>query len=217
MQTEYKYKGYTYKGYEEAEFDGDCTKIWHDVQPPTGEQIHMDFTPYDFPTEKEFQIWIDLGRPGRIVNEYGSHNFGPDDLARMWEAWNRDKNRMDEIEAQQPGGPQPQGRLIIDGKKRTDAGEWVDRDANEFALVEDRDAEGNQWSLCNEFTSAFVEVGDEFVPVDSDVRYKIFGGSCPTEYGDNGTIKVKRVGVEDVNLPYGNLNAVHFGFRWKRL
>jgi hypothetical protein len=98
MQTIYEYKGHTYQGYEETEFDGDNTKIYHFVQPPEGEQIHMDFTPYDFPTEKEFQIWIDLGKPGRITNEHGSHNMGPGDLARMWESWNRDKDIMDEIE-----------------------------------------------------------------------------------------------------------------------
>ncbi len=123
MQTIHEYKGHTYQGYEEVEFDGDNCKIYHDVKTPDGKLVHMDFTPYDFPTEKEFQMWIDMGKPGRIVNQYGSHNFDPDDLARMWESWNRDKNIMDEIH--QAHGPQPQGRLIIDGKILTDAGEWV--------------------------------------------------------------------------------------------
>jgi len=107
MQTNYGYKGYTYKGYEEPEFDGDCIKIYHDVETPTGEQTQMDFTPYDFPTEKEFQMWIDMGRPGRIVNEYGSHNFGPGDLAKRWEKVQHykdamekaAKDRMDEFES----------------------------------------------------------------------------------------------------------------------
>jgi hypothetical protein len=122
----YNYKGHEYRGYEETEFDGDNTKIFHMVKAPGQDrEIHMDFTPYDYPTEKEFKMWIDMGKPGRITTANGTHNFGPDDLARMWESWSRDKDIMDEIH--QAHGPQPvnSGPLKIDGKVLNDAGKWV--------------------------------------------------------------------------------------------
>ena len=123
----YEYKGHTYQADWEPEYDGDTAKIYHMVKVEGQDrEIHMDFTPYDFPTEKEFQMWIDMGKPGRIVTHTGSHNMGPGDLARLWESWNRDKDIMDEIHQR---GPQPvnSGPLKINGRYYDhDAGEWRD-------------------------------------------------------------------------------------------
>lgn len=71
-QPTYQYKGYLYTPTEDVEPE-ECTKIFHDVIAPDGKRIHLHWSPYSTPTEAEFQIWIDLGMPGRV--EYGNSSF----------------------------------------------------------------------------------------------------------------------------------------------
>jgi len=66
----YEYKGYRYeptKDYEE-----DNIKIFHDVVDKNHFNwknmplLHMDWSPYSYPTESQFRLWVELGRPARI-------------------------------------------------------------------------------------------------------------------------------------------------------
>ena len=87
---------------------------------------------------------------------------------------------------------------------------------NDYTLIEDEDNQGNMWSLCNELTGEFVYVGYEFVPIDSDVRYKIVGGDPPYIQCKNGSMFAKRVGLDSLSGEI-RLNPEYFNFRWKRL
>jgi hypothetical protein len=59
-----EYKGYRY--WEEEDREEDCIKIFHWVETPEGKTIHMDWSPYSNPSQKAFELWIDLGCPDRI-------------------------------------------------------------------------------------------------------------------------------------------------------
>jgi len=59
----FEYEGYKYQPWPDVEPDN-C-KIFHEVITPEGKEIYIDWTPYQHPTEQEFQWWIRLGRPGR--------------------------------------------------------------------------------------------------------------------------------------------------------
>lgn len=67
----YNYKGYTYEPWKEVEPE-ECIKIFHDVKTPDGNQTYIDWTPYKYLTEVEFQQWIDVGMPTCDKNP----NFG---------------------------------------------------------------------------------------------------------------------------------------------
>jgi hypothetical protein len=47
------------------DFDGDCTKLWHElVSVETGKTIHtLSWSPYSCPSDEEVQQIIDLGLP----------------------------------------------------------------------------------------------------------------------------------------------------------
>jgi len=60
-----KYKGYTYQP-TEIDIDVNFKKIYHSVVTPEGNEIVFDFNPYDYVTEEQFKLWIDLGCPSRI-------------------------------------------------------------------------------------------------------------------------------------------------------
>lgn len=68
----FKYKGYEYQPYEDIEEDN--RKIFHDVITPSGETIHIDFSPYHDPTLDEFKLWVDIGCPTRKGLKIG-YNF----------------------------------------------------------------------------------------------------------------------------------------------
>lgn len=57
----YSYKGYRYCPWED--FDGDVTKIFHEVHAPDGKTLDMPLSPYDHPTEEYFDLWVDVGCP----------------------------------------------------------------------------------------------------------------------------------------------------------
>lgn len=59
----YDYKGFKYEPYEE-QYD-DVSKIWHQVTSPKGVKVDMDWSPYDYPSEKQFQQWLHAGMPDR--------------------------------------------------------------------------------------------------------------------------------------------------------
>ena len=56
------------------DFDGDCTKLWHELTSvETGECIAtLGWSPYSSPTDEEVQQMIDLGLPSGLRWE-GSH------------------------------------------------------------------------------------------------------------------------------------------------
>ena len=51
--SNYKFCGYTYT-YEVMEED-DNRKYWHDIVDPSGARFSLDFSPYRFPSEEQFQ------------------------------------------------------------------------------------------------------------------------------------------------------------------
>jgi hypothetical protein len=51
--SNYKFCGYTYT-YEVMEED-DNRKYWHDIVDSSGARFSMDFSPYSFPSEEQFQ------------------------------------------------------------------------------------------------------------------------------------------------------------------
>jgi hypothetical protein len=84
MMSKQVYDGYTYKecvySYEK-DYEDDNIKIFHEVEctffiwdTESGPMKHwkerkkmsMDWSPYSFPTQEDFNLWIDLGMPKRI-------------------------------------------------------------------------------------------------------------------------------------------------------
>jgi hypothetical protein len=56
------YKGWTYDVWEDD--DGDVRKKFHSAKKD-GQTVDMDWSPYDTPQDKDWQLWIDLGMPTR--------------------------------------------------------------------------------------------------------------------------------------------------------
>jgi len=63
IEEGHAYKGHTYSF--EIDTEPDNIKIFHDVILPSGKRVHMDWSPYTYPTAEEFEVWVDLGLPGR--------------------------------------------------------------------------------------------------------------------------------------------------------
>lgn len=61
----YEYKGYRYDPFDDVEPE-ECCKTFHDVICPDGTRDSMDWSPYSAPTEEQYKLWIELGRPRRI-------------------------------------------------------------------------------------------------------------------------------------------------------
>ena len=56
--------GWRYETEEDREED--VVKTWHTAVSPEGEQVTIDFDPYDIMDRKTFGLWLKLGRPRRI-------------------------------------------------------------------------------------------------------------------------------------------------------
>ena len=56
------YKGWTYDVWEDD--DGDVRKKFHSAKKD-GQTVDMDWSPYDTPDQRDWQLWIDLGMPTR--------------------------------------------------------------------------------------------------------------------------------------------------------
>ncbi len=73
----FEYKGYTYQYDLDIEPEENC-KInhWATVErfgsnPDDAgciESVEFDWSPYSYPTEEDFKLWVDLGCPARIGN-----------------------------------------------------------------------------------------------------------------------------------------------------
>ena len=66
QEIDFEYKGFTVTSEYEIEHDRDNAKIFYTCKDPQGNEISFDWTPYSYPTEQDFQTWVDLGRPGRV-------------------------------------------------------------------------------------------------------------------------------------------------------
>lgn len=56
---------YIYAPWEER--DEDCIKIWHDIIcVPSNKIVSVDWSPYEYMTEEQVKLWLDLGMPDRI-------------------------------------------------------------------------------------------------------------------------------------------------------
>jgi len=70
------------------DFDGDCTKLWHElVSVETGKTIHtLGWSPYSCPSDEEVQQIIDLGLPDGLrwanFDPYSGFNFDSETLAK---------------------------------------------------------------------------------------------------------------------------------------
>lgn len=65
MEVLYTYKGHQYAPWEDYE-DHETVKRYHEVIDPKGNKTYMDFSCYDRVTERDFKMWIDLGKPKRL-------------------------------------------------------------------------------------------------------------------------------------------------------
>lgn len=80
MKPVYEYKGFKYIPWEDVEPDN--VKIFHDVERPDGTSTHIDFSPYNSPTELDFIAWVELGQPTRRDFQHGC-NFDREDLVAL--------------------------------------------------------------------------------------------------------------------------------------
>lgn len=62
-----EYKGFKYTPEYEVEYDGDNAKIYHDFTSPEGKNLSADFTPYQYMTQQDFELYIDLNMPKRMI------------------------------------------------------------------------------------------------------------------------------------------------------
>ena len=86
-KTQFNVQGIVCELIVSEDFDGDCTKLWHDlINVETNEVVAtLDWSPYSEPSDAEVQQLIDLGLP-RGLRWEGSHpdarfNFDSDSLA----------------------------------------------------------------------------------------------------------------------------------------
>jgi len=61
--TVYEYKGYIYTPYNEIEFDGDCSKTFHDVWGPNQESLCLPLSSHSIASQIYFELWVDAGCP----------------------------------------------------------------------------------------------------------------------------------------------------------
>ena len=81
------YKGYTYLNDCDQRDDGcdehGCLIILtvnaHSVRTPDGTEIRMDWSQWRDVSERDFQMWVDLGCPGRV----GYHTLCTKDLETL--------------------------------------------------------------------------------------------------------------------------------------
>ena len=62
-----RYNGWYLVQHSETEPDGDCSKIYHVARSWPSGDVHIDWTPYEFMTDEEFKLWIELKMPGRTT------------------------------------------------------------------------------------------------------------------------------------------------------
>ena len=84
-EPKFEYKGYKYIPDVDHEYPGagrnqgtGVDKIWHSVVLPNGTIIEVDFTPYQYMTQENFEAWIDNGVPPRN----GVAPLQPEDLKK---------------------------------------------------------------------------------------------------------------------------------------
>lgn len=69
-----KYKGYEYRPAIDQERDErgivEVEKFDHVVIGPDGSRMYFDCSPYHEPSWEEFQLWIDLGCPGKVTGNF---------------------------------------------------------------------------------------------------------------------------------------------------
>lgn len=80
-RAEFHHRGYCMWHTEDVEEDN--IKLWHHVLTPDNTLTYVDWSPYSTMTEQDFQMWIDLGMPGRVQTARGSHNLDTKDLLAM--------------------------------------------------------------------------------------------------------------------------------------
>ncbi len=82
-----EYKGYIYLA-DTMDRDDGCdehgcpiilTVNCHTVRCPDGKEIHMDWSQWRDVSREAFELWVDLGCPGRI----GYHTLDMDDLRKL--------------------------------------------------------------------------------------------------------------------------------------
>lgn len=73
-----RYNGWYLVQHSETEPDGDCSKIYHVARSWPSGDVPIDWTPYEFMTDEEFKLWIELKMPGRI-------SAGPLRTEDLWE------------------------------------------------------------------------------------------------------------------------------------
>lgn len=69
----YNYRGF--KMIEEVDYEEDNIKRFHFVTTPDGRKVIMDWSSYSTPTEKNFQLWVDLGMPNRDHPSLGKRQY----------------------------------------------------------------------------------------------------------------------------------------------
>lgn len=86
-QTQFNVNGTLCTLVVSEDFDGDCTKLWHELVSTTGEVVAtLGWSPYSVPSDTEVEQLISLGLPKGLRWE-GSHplsrfNFASDVLAK---------------------------------------------------------------------------------------------------------------------------------------
>jgi len=86
-ETQFNVKGTLCELVVSEDFDGDCTKLWHElVSVESGKTVvTLDWSPYSCPTDEEVQQLIDLGLPRGLRWEHSNpgsrFNFDSDSLA----------------------------------------------------------------------------------------------------------------------------------------
>jgi len=85
--------GYKYDPYEETEFDGENSKIFHSIITPDGKRVDVDFTPYQEMTGRDIELWIKLGMP----KSQGGRNFDSETLEKMAREKGVVEDQVDEV------------------------------------------------------------------------------------------------------------------------
>lgn len=86
-ETQFNVQGTLCELVVSEDFDGDCTKMWHElVSVETNKVVAtLDWSPYSCPTDEEVQQLIDLGLPRGLRWEHSNpgarFNFDSDSLA----------------------------------------------------------------------------------------------------------------------------------------
>jgi hypothetical protein len=62
-QKEFEVDGYTYM--TDLDVEEDNRKIWHMIKTPDGKTVNVDFTPYQYMSKDDVELYIKLGMPKR--------------------------------------------------------------------------------------------------------------------------------------------------------